>query len=106
MFYIRTADPLQRTARWVENLPGGLNYMKEVIIDDKLSICAELERQMEELVGNYFCEWTEGLKRPELHKHFRQFANSEDRVENVSVIHEREQQRPTNWSQESANYDF
>ena len=106
MFYIRTADRLQRTARWVENLPGGLNYLKEVIIDDKLGICADLERQVQELVGSYFCEWTEVLKRPELHKHFRHFGNSEDLVENVELIHEREQQRPTYWPQESANFDF
>lgn len=54
IFYIRTADKLQRTARWIENLPGGIDYLREVVINDKLGICAELERQMEELVGSYF----------------------------------------------------
>ncbi|KAL1957765.1 hypothetical protein VTO42DRAFT_5609 [Malbranchea cinnamomea] len=88
MSYIRTADRLQRTARWIENSPGGINYLKEVIIDDKLGICAELEKQMEELVASYFCEWTETLKRPELHEHFGQFGNMEDQVETVEVIHE------------------
>lgn len=68
MFYIRTADKLQRTARWMEALPGGIKYLKEVILDDKLGICAELERQMQELVGTYFCEWTEVVKNAERRK--------------------------------------
>jgi len=51
IFYIRTADKLQRTARWQESYPGGLKGIKEVIIDDKLGICAELEKEMEVLVG-------------------------------------------------------
>ena len=38
IFYIRTADKLQRTARWIENLPGGIGYLREVILDDKLGI--------------------------------------------------------------------
>lgn len=59
MFYIRTADRLQRTARWMENLPGGIGYLKQVILEDKLGICADLEKQMQELVASYFCEWTE-----------------------------------------------
>ncbi|KAG9880055.1 nitrite reductase, partial [Aureobasidium melanogenum] len=42
-FYIRTADKLQRTARWIENLPGGIKYLQEVILEDKLGICADLE---------------------------------------------------------------
>lgn len=62
MFYIRTADKLQRTARWMEALPGGIKYLKEVILEDKLGICADLEKQMQELVGSYFCEWTEVVK--------------------------------------------
>lgn len=46
MFYIRTADRLQRTARWIENLPGGIKYLRQVVIDDSLGIGAELERQV------------------------------------------------------------
>jgi nitrite reductase (NAD(P)H) len=36
--YIRTADRLQRTARWIENLPGGIKYLREVILDDRLGL--------------------------------------------------------------------
>ena len=90
----------------MEALPGGINYLKEVIIDDKLGICADLEAQMEELVQSYFCEWTEVLKSPDRRKAFQQFGNTEEGVENVEVIKERDQQRPTYWPQESATEDF
>ncbi|PGH11122.1 nitrite reductase [NAD(P)H] [Helicocarpus griseus UAMH5409] len=106
IFYIRTADRLQRTARWIEALPGGINYLKEVVIDDKLGICADLERQMEELVGTYFCEWTEALKSPEKRKHFKQFGNTNESLETVEPVTERDQQRPTYWPKESATEDF
>jgi nitrite reductase (NAD(P)H) len=69
MFYIRTADRLQRTARWLENLPGGIKYLKEVILDDKLGIVSELEKQMQELVGTYFCEWTQVVNDSERRKY-------------------------------------
>ncbi|KAK5999166.1 Nitrite reductase [Cladobotryum mycophilum] len=106
IFYIRTADRLQRTARWIENLPGGVNYLREVVIDDKLGICQEMEKQMQELVDSYFCEWTEILGDPERQKAFRQFDNTPEEVETVEVIVEREQTRPTYWSKDSANEDF
>lgn len=64
MFYMRTADKLMRTARWLEQLPGGIKYLRQVILEDKLGICKELEAQMNDLVGTYFCEWTEVLKDP------------------------------------------
>jgi len=106
IFYIRTADRLERTARWIEKLPGGIKYLKEVIIDDRLGICADLERQMEALVGTYFCEWAEALNNPERQKYFKQFGNTEDQIETVEVIKERDQQRPANWPQDSATEDF
>lgn len=106
MFYIRTADKLQRTARWIESLPGGMDYLREVIINDKLGICADMERQMEELVGSYFCEWTEALKNPEMLKNFRQFNNTDERVETVEPVVERGQQRPSYWPQQPTTDDF
>jgi nitrite reductase (NAD(P)H) len=106
IFYIRTADKLQRTARWVENLPGGIDYLREVIIDDKLGICEDMERQMEELVASYFCEWTETIKDPERRKHFEQFGNTKETVETVEIVNEREQERPTYWAKDSVTEDF
>ena len=105
-FYIRTADKLQRTARWIENLDGGIQYLKEVILDDKLGICADLEKQMEDLIGTYFCEWTETLKSPERMKLFSQFANSDEYVEGVEQVMERDQPRPTFWPKQSVTEDF
>ncbi|KAF2101437.1 nitrite reductase [Rhizodiscina lignyota] len=106
-FYIRTADKLQRTARWVENLPGGIKYLREVILEDKLGICAELEKQMEELVGSYFCEWTEVIKDPERRKLFNQFANTDDNiVDTIEPTVERGQARPSYWPKESVKEDF
>lgn len=106
ILYIRTADKLQRTARWIENLPGGINYLREVIIDDKLGICADMENQMEELVNSYFCEWTETVRNPKRREVFQQFANTEETVETVELVKERSQQRPTYWAAESAQEDF
>jgi nitrite reductase (NAD(P)H) len=106
-FYIRTADKLQRTARWIENLPGGIKYLRRVILEDKLGICADLEKQMEELVSSYFCEWTEAVKSPERRKQFQQFANTQENVvDTIQPTIERGQQRPSNWVNESVTEDF
>ncbi|KAL4978429.1 nitrite reductase [Aspergillus desertorum] len=106
IFYIRTADKLQRTARWLENLPGGIEYLKDVVLNDKLGIAAEMERQMQELVDSYFCEWTETVKNPKRRKYFQQFANTDETVETVEIVKEREQVRPTYWPKDGANEDF
>ena len=107
MFYMRTADRLQRTARWMENLPGGIKYLREVVLEDKLGICADLEKQMQELVGTFFCEWTEVINDPEKRKAFQQFANSDQNQEPaVEIVTERGQPRPAYWAKESALDDF
>jgi nitrite reductase (NADH) large subunit len=53
MFYVRTGDRLQRTSTWRENLEGGLDYLKQVVVDDKLGIAAELEADMQRVVDTY-----------------------------------------------------
>ncbi|KAK2006742.1 nitrite reductase [Colletotrichum eremochloae] len=106
MFYIRTADKLQRTARWLENLPGGLKYLQEVILQDKLGICASLEAQMQELVDSFFDEWAEAIKNPAIAAKFRQFDNTDEAVENMEVELERGQVRPVYWAPEAAKEDF
>jgi nitrite reductase (NADH) large subunit len=94
IFYIKTADRLQRTSVWMDNLGGGLDYLKEVIIDDKLGIATELEEQMEALVGRYQCEWKTTLESEEKLKRFRQFANSDAADTRVVFVQERGQKRP------------
>ncbi|KAH7128652.1 hypothetical protein B0J11DRAFT_275865 [Dendryphion nanum] len=106
-FYIRTADKLQRTARWIENLPGGIKYLQEVILEDKLGICGELEKQMEVLVGSFFDEWKEVLDNPARRALFSQFANTtENLVDPIEPTKERDQERPSYWPEESVKEDF
>lgn len=96
MFYIRTADRLQRTSVWMENLEGGLAYLKKVVIDDCLSIADELEADMVHNIGNYQCEWKTTLESPEKLKRFSHFINSDQRDNRLAYVLEREQIRPVN----------
>ena len=95
MFYVRTGDRLQRTSVWMDNMEGGLDYLKSVIIDDKLSICAELEKEMESVVDTYQCEWKTTIEDPEKMKRFSHFVNSDESDDNVVFTQEREQIRPS-----------
>ena len=94
MFYIRTADRLQRTSVWMDNLEGGLDYLRSVVIDDKLGINDELEQEMEHVVGTYECEWKRTIEDPEKVKRFRHFVNSDEVDNNVVFVEERGQIRP------------
>ncbi len=96
MFYVRTADRLQRTAPWLDNMEGGLDYLKQVIIDDSLGICADLETQMQHIVETYQCEWKTAINDKEKLKRFRHFVNSDGEDENVLFVEERGQIRPAN----------
>jgi len=94
MFYVRTADRLQRTSVWMDNLEGGLDYLKAVVIDDSLGIAAELEAQMAAVIDTYACEWRAALADPDKLKRFRQFVNSAEADSGVVFVTEREQIRP------------
>ncbi|MFL9711124.1 nitrite reductase large subunit NirB [Methylobacillus sp. Pita1] len=94
MFYIRTADRLQRTSTWRDNLEGGLDYLKDVIINNSLGLGAELEAQMQHVVDNYQDEWKTAVTDPEVRKRFRSFVNSMAGDANIVFVKEREQMRP------------
>ncbi len=94
MFYVRTADRLQRTSTWRENLEGGLDYLKGVLLNDSLGLCAELEAQMQHVVDTYQCEWKTAVNDPETRKRFRSFVNSDKPDEHVVFVQERGQIRP------------
>ena len=94
MFYVRTADRLQRTSVWMESLEGGLEYVQEVVINDSLGLAAELEEQMASIVGTYQCEWKTTLDDPERLKRFRPFVNSDEPDTGVIFVRERGQKRP------------
>jgi len=94
MFYIRTADRLQRTSVWLENLEGGLDYLKQVVIEDELGIAAELEADMARVIDSYQCEWRKAIDDPQTLKRFRHFVNSDRADDNVVFVEERGQIRP------------
>ncbi len=94
MFYVRTADRLQRTSTWLESLEGGLTYVQDVVINDSLGIAEELEAQMQHVVDTYQCEWKTALSDSEKLKRFRQFVNSDQQDSNVVFVQERGQVRP------------
>jgi nitrite reductase (NADH) large subunit len=96
MFYCRTADRLQRTARWLENLEGGMDYLKKVLIEDSLGINAELEKQLQMLVDGYQNEWETAIKNPEQCRRFVNFINLPDDQQHDETLvyqHERGQIR-------------
>ncbi|KZT30290.1 nitrite reductase [Neolentinus lepideus HHB14362 ss-1] len=97
MYYIRTADKLMRTARWVEQFEGGIERLKKILLDDELGICAELEKEMDELVGTYYDEWAAVVKDLTRRKQFRQFVNTDESSPQMEMIQERNQTRPANW---------
>ncbi len=99
MFYIRTAAPLQRTSVWFENLEGGIDYLRAVIIDDKLGINAQLEADVQRLVSQYHCEWQTTLQAPEQLKRFAHFINSDKRDDNVVSVPTRDQHRPATYAE-------
>ena len=94
MLYIRTADRLQRTAGWLENLEGGLDYVRRVVCEDALGIGAELEADMQSLVDTYECEWKRAINDPETLKRFRHFVNSAESDPTIRFVDERGQIRP------------
>jgi nitrite reductase (NADH) large subunit len=94
MFYIRTADRLQRTSVWLDNLEGGLEYLKQVVIEDRLGIAEELEADMARVINTYQCEWKKAVEDPQTLKRFRHFVNSDRGDDNVVFVQERGQIRP------------
>ena len=95
MFYIRTADRLQRTAPWLEALDGGVEYLKEVLVEDSLGICADLEADMAKHVASYADEWAATIADPEKLKRFVSFVNAPNTPDpTITFVDERGQIRP------------
>ncbi len=94
MFYVKTADRLQRTSVWMDNMEGGLDYLRDVVINDSLGLADELEQQMSHVVGTYQCEWKSTIEDPEKLKRFRTFVNDDSSDPQIVMIQERSQPRP------------
>tara|TARA_R110002050_G_scaffold251241_2_gene389389 strand:- start:3413 stop:5926 length:2514 start_codon:yes stop_codon:yes gene_type:complete len=98
MFYIRTAGPLVRTAPWLDKLDGGIEYLKQVVIEDSLGIAEDLDAEMQGLVNKYECEWKQAIEDPNMAKRFKHFVNSDDTDDNLVFVPMRDQKMPKAWS--------
>ncbi|MEV5719509.1 nitrite reductase large subunit NirB [Amycolatopsis mediterranei] len=93
MFYVRTADRLQRTAPWIEELEGGLDHLRAVIVDDSLGICEDLDAAMAKHVDNYADEWKGVLEDPEKLARFTSFVNAPGAPDPAISFREERQQK-------------
>ncbi|MDT0528526.1 nitrite reductase large subunit NirB [Micromonospora sp. DSM 115977] len=93
MYYIRTADRLQRTAAWIEAMEGGLDHLRAVIVDDSLGLCAELDAAMARHVDAYSDEWRDVLEDPVRLRRFDSFVNAPG-VPDPSITFARERGQP------------
>ena len=95
MFYIRTADRLERTSTWLERIPGGLDHVRDVVVEDSLGICEELESLMTAHVAHYADEWASTISDPEKLARFVSFVNAPDIPDPVvGFVPERDQIKP------------
>jgi nitrite reductase (NADH) large subunit len=95
MFYIRTADRLERTSTWLERIPGGLDHVRDVVVEDSLGICEELESLMAAHVSHYRDEWADTINDPEKLARFVSFVNAPDTPDPVvGFVPERDQIKP------------
>jgi len=95
MYYVRTADRLQRTAPWVEEHEGGLDAIRAVVMEDSLGICADLDAAMAAHVENYRDEWAATLADPDKLSQFVSFLNDPDAGDpDLTYVEERGQRRP------------
>ncbi len=98
MFYIKTAEPLQRTAPWLDKLEGGIAYLKSVVIDDVLGMNEQFEREMDYAVATYQCEWKSVVEDEDLRGQYRHFVNASDTDDTLAFVpNGRGQQQPANW---------
>lgn len=103
MFYIRTGDRLQRTSVWLENLEGGIEYVRKVVCEDALGIGQELEADMQRLVESYECEWKRAINDPATLRRFRHFVNSDEPDPGIVFVRERGQIRPARIEERAAS---
>ena len=102
MFYISTADKLQRTSTWMDKMEGGIEYLRDVVVNDSLGIAEQLESDMQHLLDTYQCEWTSVVNDPALRAKFTHYANSEELDSNIEWVPERDHQRPADWDKAEA----
>ena len=98
MFYVKTADPLTRTATWLNKMEGGIDYLREVVVNDSLGMSAQWEAEMNMHVATYECEWKAAIETPELRKRFNHFVNApEEKDPTVQFDEMREMKKAKEW---------
>ncbi|GAB3008506.1 nitrite reductase large subunit NirB [Niabella terrae] len=98
MFYIKTADPLTRTATWLNKMEGGIDYLRSVVVEDVLDIAGDLETEMQTLVDHYECEWKRVVETPELRRRFTHFVNApREKDPQVKFSTLRDQKKALDW---------
>jgi nitrite reductase (NADH) large subunit len=90
MFYVRTAERLQRIAPWLESLEGGIDHLREVVCEDSLGLAAELEGRMESHVEGYVDEWAAVLDDPDKLGRFVSFINAPEAPDPTVQFEERD----------------
>ncbi|MFD2742469.1 nitrite reductase large subunit NirB [Sphingobacterium populi] len=99
MFYIRTADPLTRTATWLNKMDGGIDYLRNVVVNDSLGMAETWEREMQALVNAYQCEWKVAVNDPNIRKRFVHFVNAPDQKDDTVKFDEmRGQKKAADWN--------
>ncbi|MDO9374576.1 MAG: nitrite reductase large subunit NirB [Ferruginibacter sp.] len=97
MFYIRTADTLTRTATWLNKMEGGMDYLRNVVVNDSLGMAAQWEAEMQLLVDSYKCEWKEAIENVEIRKRFNHFVNAPEKDPSIQFEPMREQKKVADW---------
>ena len=99
MFYISTADPLTRTATWLNKMEGGIEYLRNVVINDSLGMAAQWETEMQILAHTYECEWKAAVEDPAIRKRFSHFVNApEEKDPTVKFDDMRGQKKAADWT--------
>lgn len=99
MFYIQTADPLTRTATWLNKMEGGIEYLRNVVVNDSLNMAETWETQIESLLGQYVCEWKNAVEDPQIRKRFSHFVNApEERDPSIVFEEMRSQKKAADWT--------
>ena len=97
MFYIRTAEPLNRTSVWLSKLDGGIDYLIDVVVNDCLGIGEELEKDMKALIAAYHCEWKEAIDDEKMTSKFKHFSNNNNYDPTQEFVSMREMKKPADW---------
>jgi nitrite reductase (NADH) large subunit len=104
VYYVRTADRLQRTAAWLEEIEGGLDHVRAVVLEDSLGIAADLDAAMVTHVSGYVDEWRATLEDPEKLRRFVSFVNAPDQPDpSLAYVVERGQPRPASAADHAAD---